>query len=833
MPGPKLGRSRRGPTSGRALQVETLETRNLLAATASLTGGVLTVAGDAQRDVIRVSLDSARNQIVVQSQVIEIARFASTAVTSIVVNVDGGASNVVRIDPNVAQPATVVGGGGNDFLTGGAGPTILQGGANRDKLVAGPGGTVLDGGAGADRLFRVKANDVVVPDPADKISFAVPPLGANTLQPQILTQSDVQTLLLRASAATGSNDGIIAIVDRGGRLLGVFVESGVSANILNNPELLTFAIDGAIAKARTGAFFGNNQAPLTSRTIENLSESALTQREIEAYPFIDDQFSTLKGPGPVAPQGIRSHFPRNNPYTPQVDLFHIEYTNRDSVISPGPNRIRQAVLQGNMVVPGGDDIQLAGRFNIPNSAYRPDIVAANQQLAAPESYGFLTGIDPDGQSRGIATLPGGIPIYKFDAQNRGDLVGGIGVFYPGQTGFATEENWEESGQYDPRLPDRSFEAEFAAFAAVGGVPNTTLRGLNLDLRGLPLGGVNAIQNVGLISAGTNRIDLVGITLDVFGPMGNLGPPALASFGLSLPRGTPDGRFFQINTSNAAPVSPAQLQALLANNNAGAFLAQNTPVPDGYIVPPQDGVGISAAEVNRIIVNAVAQAFQTRAAIRLPFNQPTSMVVAVTDLTGTVVGLFRMPDSTIFSIDVAVAKARNAQYYANPTQLQAIDTLPGVLPGFALTARSFRYLGLPRFPEGIDGTLPGPFSQFLTPGVNRFNGLTDSPIQAAAFQTAVGFNAFNPQSNFHDPFNVANQNGIVFFPGSAALYRARTNLIGGFGISGDGVDQDDVVTTAGATGFEPPPGRRIDEIFVKGVRIPYNKFNRNPEGGIVT
>ena len=46
------------------------------------------------------------------------------------------------------------------------------------------------------------------------------------------------------SAATGSNDGIIAIVDRGGRLLGVFVESGVSANILHNPELLTFAIDG-------------------------------------------------------------------------------------------------------------------------------------------------------------------------------------------------------------------------------------------------------------------------------------------------------------------------------------------------------------------------------------------------------------------------------------------------------------------------------------------------------------------------------------------------------------------------------------------------------------
>ena len=85
----------------------------------------------------------------------------------------------------------------------------------------------------------------------------------------------------------------------------------------------------------------------------------------------------------------------------------------------------------------------------------------------------------------------------------------------------------------------------------------------------------------------------------------------------------------------------------------------------------------------------------------------------------------------------------------------------------------------------------------------------------------------PQSNFHSPFNIANQNGIVFFPGSAALFRNHTVLIGGFGVSGDGVDQDDVVTTAGATGFEPP--LRIDQVFVKGIRVPYNKFLRNPEG----
>src|SRR5262249_59177296 len=117
--------------------------------------------------------------------------------------------------------------------------------------------------------------------------------------------------------------------------------------------------------------------------------------------------STLRGPGFVAPQGINGHFPADIPYTPQVDLFGIEHTNRDSIISPGPNHIRQVVDVGGveMPAPGGDDIQLAGRFNIPLSAYRPDIVAAGQTLQPPEAYGFLTGMDPNGQGRGICTLP--------------------------------------------------------------------------------------------------------------------------------------------------------------------------------------------------------------------------------------------------------------------------------------------------------------------------------------------------------------------------------------------------------------------------------------------
>ena len=104
----------------------------------------------------------------------------------------------------------------------------------------------------------------------------------------------------------------------------------------------------------------------------------------------------------------------------------------------------------------------------------------------------------------------------------------------------------------------------------------------------------------------------------------------------------------------------------------------------------------------------------------------------------------------------------------------------------------------------------------------------APIPASMFKSVLGFDAFHQQRNFHDPSNLANQNGIVFFPGSSPLYR-NTMLIGGFGISGDGVDQDDVVTYAGQALFVAPPDRRADTVYYRGVRLPYQKFNRNPQG----
>jgi uncharacterized protein GlcG (DUF336 family) len=234
---------------------------------------------------------------------------------------------------------------------------------------------------------------------------------------------------------------------------------------------------------------------------------------------------------------------------------------------------------------------------------------------------------------------------------------------------------------------------------------------------------------------------------------------------------------------------------------GFPVASQGPVPEGDLVVPHDGApgGLTAAEVQTIVDQAVATANQTRAVIRLPLGQRTRMVIAVVDLDGTLLALHRMPDATVFSIDVAVGKARNMIYFNSPNV--SPGDLPGVPVGTAVTNRTISFGAQPLFPSGIDGSQAGPFFQLY------LNDVAHPCTQGA------------------QPAN-ANQNGIVFFPGSEGLYR-NGKLVGGLGVSGDGVEQDDYVTAGGANGFEPPADIRADQVLIRGVRLPYLKFPRDP------
>jgi uncharacterized protein GlcG (DUF336 family) len=613
-------------------------------------------------------------------------------------------------------------------------------------------------------------------DPTNPTNPSAPP------EPQqLLTTSDVQALLERAAAAADLKSAIIAVVDRNGTILGVRVESGVSPQITGNTTNLVFAIDGAVSLARTGAFFGNSGAPLTSRTVQQISQTTITQRELDSNPDVPDPGgnSTIYGPGYVAPVGIKGHFPPGIQFTPQVDLFDIESSNRDST----------STVTGT-------------RFNVP-SPYIPP----GGSLVAPESYGQVTGILPTAQSRGIATLPGGIPLYEIQPDGKPAVVGGIGVFFPGTTGYATEEN---STLNTPLLrnkhePDFSQIAEYMAFVAAGGS----------KMAGVPFNGpVNGAPALSNFTEPFARDDLVGITLNFFGNGGLEGIKNLLNFGARFGSGSP-------NDGNDYPV-----------NQQGATLLAGQGVPYGWLVTPHAGGDLTADDVEAIVTRGIAEADQVRSQLRAPLNSTAKMVFAVCDENGNILGLYRMPDATVFSLGVAVAKARNVAYYDNPSQLQPEDKLKGVPAGAAFTARTFRYVSLPFFPEGIDINPPGPGSIRNDGGVTKYGTTKGPPLPAKAFQTLQGFNDFNPNTNFRDPYNKANQNGVVFFPGSAPLYKdlggsASRQIVGGLGVSGDGVFQDDDVTAVAALAYAPPSRLRADMFRIRGVRLPFFKFNRNP------
>ena len=239
----------------------------------------------------------------------------------------------------------------------------------------------------------------------------------------------------------------------------------------------------------------------------------------------------------------------------------------------------------------------------------------------------------------------------------------------------------------------------------------------------------------------------------------------------------------------------------AGTSGGSYIVgpvAGTLPPEGDLIGPNGGMsGLTQSDVTAVVSQAVATADLTRAVIRLPSGSRTHMTIAVADLDGTVLALHRMPDATVFSIDVAVAKARNVIYFSGAGSSE----LPGIPPGTAVTNRTIGFAAQPLFPPGIDGSNPGPFFNLYIHDLS------------------------NPCTQGSQPAN-PNQNGIVFFPGSLPLYKNGV-LVGGLGLSGDGVDQDDYVTNAAAKGFEAPANIHADQVIIDNVRMPYLKFPRNP------
>jgi len=227
--------------------------------------------------------------------------------------------------------------------------------------------------------------------------------------------------------------------------------------------------------------------------------------------------------------------------------------------------------------------------------------------------------------------------------------------------------------------------------------------------------------------------------------------------------------------------------------------------------------LNAQEVRSILSYAAHQTGITRAAIRLPIGVPMKAFITVVNnpnadsVAPTVLGTFRTGEATLFSWDVAVQKARTVIFYSRHDFLNFGLRL-------AMSVRTVGFLAQCNYPPGINGNLQGPFNGQQ----EMFSGLLGNHCNPAAI-------TLNPAVTCQSsPPNPALPNGITIFPGAFGLYRNGV-LIGAIGVSGDGVDQDDLAAAAGTHDFLAPFSIRADHFFFRGTRLPYAKFPRDPGG----
>jgi uncharacterized protein GlcG (DUF336 family) len=290
---------------------------------------------------------------------------------------------------------------------------------------------------------------------------------------------------------------------------------------------------------------------------------------------------------------------------------------------------------------------------------------------------------------------------------------------------------------------------------------------------------------------------------------NVAPPFVVA---SLPFGALPGMVADPVTQGPGAITPGAAPPTYASATLGGVTGQlvHAAVDSPTVASPK----LLAADVTAMLSRAAAEMNRVRAAIRAPYGRRAQVTTAVVDTAGNILGAFRPADCTRFSLDLAVQKARTAVVYSDATVTPALgEPLAGLPAGAALTTRAAGFMAQPFYPPGIDGTAPGPLF-----------GIQD------ALPGGLGAGIPGLDVTPGSVVDATNGNGITIFPGGIPLYKAGV-LVGGIGVSGDGVDQDDLIAFAGAAGFRPPGNLKSDEYFVQGVRLPWLKFPRNPYEGV--
>ncbi len=577
---------------------------------------------------------------------------------------------------------------------------------------------------------------------------------------------------------------------------------------------------------------------------------------------------------------------------------------------------------------------------------------------------------------GFAADPGGISLYKDNIAELSAprslggtptgltgkvVVGAVGIEYNGvysldKDATNSDRNIEERiafGATKGRNAATSYDADVerradritVAGRALRWVDDTGLRGSRASA---PVISTDDADNIGAITARLNGLITLGsgtgtFVFDQF------------FFPFTAPRG---GVFFLDPTSGVIETTfngltglfPQSTNGFAGTANGEELVDQTTarryPArPSVNPAPPANAVavaapaladGLSAADVQELLIQALKLAENTRAQTRRPIGGQARIDVAVVDLDGNVLGFARSQDALLDGVDVTISKTRQAAFWSKAnarTQLEAaLDPLgdSGVLntkPFSQYVTDSRIFLGLdgadpifdgefawssislggianPDFPPGVASGNNGPLSRnpdattASVPPAPTNNGewsIFSTGIQteivlpaiavalceevpdlaAALFDTtdALGSGVTRPelftnavQRNLYcDAARTALilspdagaqldcmqgiqdgnaglitglQNGFHIFQGAVPIYRTdsagNSTLVGGYGVSGDGAEQDDFVPfvaldeigkAQAARGIANPIGNapfglRADNISVENVNLRY-------------
>jgi len=474
--------------------------------------------------------------------------------------------------------------------------------------------------------------------------------------------------------------------------------------------------------------------------------------------------------------------------------------------------------------------------------------------------GIGPGVGPQRSPLGLSADPGGFPLYK-----EGTVVGGVGVI--ADSGYTA----------DTSISDRDTDLdELIAYAATFGFSAPAdRRGDRITLDGK-----------------TARFSDVEFSQLASSPES---APAFASIpstvGSLIPvRGYSDG-VIRDGTAFGQPASG--IRADVENNFPGADAFVFVDDTNDPRFPPRAGTdgallgsdSLAQNEVLTLLRSALDVTNRARAQIRLPLGSQARVTIAVVDTQGEILGMVRARDAPVFGADVSLQKARAAAFFASDTAAAFLSALPNakylvtsdaavdiaaesILGDYVAATRTFvasptafgdgaiaystRAIGnlaRPFYPDGIDGAPAGPLSKPFSQWSVFSDGLQldialNATLQHVLFAAGVFAGDVAPGCAGVDfDLTGATQtvtgvrigNGLQIFPGGVPLYRGDT-LVGGIGVSGDGVDQDDMIAflgtanasalLAGAIG-NAPAAMRADTVTPQGVRLKYVQCPQAP------